>query len=108
MEFNKTPINQYKPVTLSVQDGKIVGYSQEKKPVTNRQAIENAQLKYNTEALSGTQPAFGVSPKPVVPPKPVSVSKKENSYSINGKDYTESQLLKMGYTKEQIAPYIKK
>jgi hypothetical protein len=34
--------------------------------------------------------------------------KKEGSYSIKGKDYTESQLLKMGYTKEQIAPYLKK
>jgi hypothetical protein len=34
--------------------------------------------------------------------------KKGGSYSIKGKDYTESQLLKMGYTKEQIAPYLKK
>jgi hypothetical protein len=32
---------------------------------------------------------------------------KAGAYNIKGKDYSEAELLKMGYTKEQIAPYKK-
>jgi len=36
------------------------------------------------------------------------VPSKTNTYLIKGKNYTEGELLKMGYTKEQITPFLKK
>lgn len=103
LDFNKTPLNKFSPIIVQYRDGEAVGITQSGKAAINRRTVENAQLKYNTETLKGQQPAFGRELE-----TPSAVSKKENSYSIKGKNYTESQLLKMGYTKEQIAPYIKK
>lgn len=41
-------------------------------------------------------------------PVPGAIPKKSSIYEIKGKRYSEQDLLKMGYTKEQIAPYLKK
>lgn len=41
-------------------------------------------------------------------PVPAAVPKKSSIYEIKGKRYTEQELLGMGYTRDQIAPYIKK
>jgi hypothetical protein len=41
-------------------------------------------------------------------PVPAAAPKKGNIYEIKGKRYTEQELLGMGYTRDQIAPYIKK
>ena len=39
---------------------------------------------------------------------PVPSAIPKNTYLIKGKTYNEAQLLNLGYTKEQIAPYLKK
>jgi hypothetical protein len=41
-------------------------------------------------------------------PVPGPIPKKSPIYEIKGKRYTEQELLGMGYTRDQIAPYIKK
>lgn len=91
LEFNKTPVSKGRDIVLTFKDGKILGLSQEGKPIKNRQTIENAQLKYSTEPLKGPQPKFGLKP-----------------YLIDGTYYSEKELLDMGYELEDIAPYLKK
>jgi hypothetical protein len=104
LEFNKTPISKSKSITLYFEDGQIIGLKQEGKPFISRKTVENAQLKYNTEALKGMQPTFGRT----LPSEPKTTTKKQKTYSIKGKTYSEKELLNMGYTLDDIAPFLKK
>lgn len=90
------PTGRKKDIIVKYENGKAVSIQQSGKSIASRQTVENAQLKYNTESTRGEQPEFG--------PK----EKKENSYLIKGKTYSEKQLIEMGYTLDQIKPYLKK
>jgi hypothetical protein len=93
---------------IKTENGKIVAV----KPATGvgkelesnwitRQDAYNAQLKANTESVKGAQPAFG-NVQGAKPPQP-----KTSKYNINGKTYTSNDLIKLGYTQEQINQAIK-
>jgi len=92
---------------IKTEDGKIVAV----KPATGTGALEsnwvtrqdafNAQLKANTESARGTQPEYGRT-KENTKPQP-----KTQQYNINGKTYTTNDLIKLGYTQDQINEAIK-
>lgn len=85
-----------RPYRLKIENGQIkeVRSVDDKELILTRDDVEKAQKKYDTER-KGEGQKFGVGGK-------------QPTYTIKGKNYTEAELIKMGYTKEQIAPYKQK
>lgn len=80
-----------------IQSLRPLGSGGKPKGIITRTDMENAQLKYNAEPQKSQQPTFGnKNEKPASEP---------SSYKIKGKTYSEADLLKMGYTVDQIKPY---
>lgn len=88
-------------VNAKVKDGQIVSISNKLIGTVTRQAMEGVyQPKTDTEPLKGNRLRFADKDAP----KQQSGGVK---YNIKGKDYSEAELLKMGYTLDQIKKYKK-
>jgi hypothetical protein len=88
---------------VEIVDGRIEsirptgGSGKQPRGVISRVDMGNAQLKYDTEPQKSQRPTFGEGTKKKEVPN--------SSYKIKGKTYTQKQLLDMGYSIDDIAPY---
>ncbi len=90
------PENLSEGVNVKVKDGVVVSISNSQIGNVTREEMENVyQRKFDTEPLKGSPLSF---------PEPKQKSG-GGGYKIKGKNYTEQELLKMGYTLDQIKPY---
>jgi len=93
-------INQSNIYVKAFPDGKIfimdAGTNEAITPITERDINIPRQV-----AVAEKREAAELAPEPKAPSK-------ESVYTIKGKRYKEGELIKMGYTKQQIAPYLNK